>query len=705
MNRSPHTLRLFQTRERSNIALLLKRPAATSALFAFAYLLALEAMLLSVPLSAASTPLHLPALPRSDEPVTITAKAVGPPFPSVMWLHYQSVDPGNYVALSDEAFETNWHVVAMNDKGIHGDQSSQDGQFTVTLPSHLQKHRRLVRYWVNNSPAITRYADHHQEHSAYFVYDGVPDWHGAINPASAEPRIAKKQRFLGSALTRVPVYHLISKESWIEEATWRKGANRRRRHSDSSYFHTGTFVGEDRVYDHVKFRARGGVWRHAMGKNMWKINFPGNHPFQARDNYGRPYRAPWDKLNLGAGIQQGQYGLRGEHGLFDALSYRLFNLAGTFAPATHWIHLRIIDEEDESPENQYEGDFWGLYLAVENIDEAFLQHHQLSDGHLYKIEILRPFTRYVGTPFQRAPDIAHHFIRQLTRKPPSDQWWSSQVNLDQYYRYRSVVESVHHYDIGNGKNYFFYYDAGQSKWQTIPWDVDLTWGEHMYGSGRDPFRRAGILDQSQRLQDYLERLAEHRDLLFNPEQMNRLIREQAHWLYSADRSQSLVDADRAKWDYHPIMASRYVTRHQAGQGKFYFSNPSSRFDVIIRYLQGFVAKRSKWIDDNLLNKARFPGSPEIVMERPRNNFSFSSASHPESLLEWRLAAVTPPRPASGTPGKYETQIIHQEVAQGRFTLQAEDLAPQEIYRVRARLAAADGERSRWSPAIEFSLTP
>ena len=59
------------------------------------------------------------------------------------------------------------------------------------------------------------------EHHAYFVYDGLPDWYGAINPKSPVSSLSEKKRFPSSALSRVPVYHLISKQEWIEAATWR----------------------------------------------------------------------------------------------------------------------------------------------------------------------------------------------------------------------------------------------------------------------------------------------------------------------------------------------------------------------------------------------------------------------------------------------------------------------------------------------------
>src|SRR4029078_5902708 len=93
------------------------------------------------------------------------------------------------------------------------------------------------------------------------------------------------------------------------------------------------------------------------------------------------------KLNLGACIQQGDYLHRGEQGMFESVGFRLFNLAGVEAPKTHFVQLRIVEEaEENNATNQYVGDFWGLYLAVEQEDGRFLDEHGLPDGNLYKME-------------------------------------------------------------------------------------------------------------------------------------------------------------------------------------------------------------------------------------------------------------------------------------------------------------------------------
>ena len=254
---------------------------------------------------------HQPFAPHANESVTLTAQTKGPPFPNRLWLHYQIVDPGDYIAREDDEFQTRWERVPMLDSGLSGDLKAGDGLLTARLPASLQKHRRLVRYQVSHDKEVAPRTDNLSEHQAYFVYDGVPDWFGAINPDSPIRPISNRKRFPSSALTRVPVYHLISKKKWIESSTWTQPSNSFRSARSNFYRYTGTMVYDGKVYDHVRFRPRGGVWRHAMGKNMWKFNFRQSQPFQAIDNFKRPYQTTWDKLNLGACIQQGQYGMRG----------------------------------------------------------------------------------------------------------------------------------------------------------------------------------------------------------------------------------------------------------------------------------------------------------------------------------------------------------------------------------------------------------
>jgi hypothetical protein len=656
----------------------------------------------------AVTVTHSPSQPKAGELVTVTARFSRAEPTGELQLQYQPVDPGKYIALKDGAFEKRWETLPMQRDG--------NGTFAAQLPASLQQHRRLVRYRIRSvgeGRIVAPEASDAQPNYAYFVYDGVPPWQGAVNPNARDEKARTPVTFPSEALQRVPVYHLISSKAAVEKATWSQeddfGGNR------NQYRFTGTLVYDGVVYDHVGFRARGGGWRHAMGKNMWKFNFLPGHRFEARDFYGNPYRAKWDKLNLGACIQQGDYGMRGEQGMFEALGFRLFNLAGMEASRTHWVHFRIIDEADESPRNQYSGDFWGLYLAVENVDEHFLKEHDLPPGNLYKMEFAAK-TAFNGNPAVRDQSDVHDFMRRImVRGQTGGASLADAIDLDRYYAYRGILECIHHYDIDSGKNYFYYLNPQSGRWVSIPWDIDLSWGDRMFGGGQEPFYRSGLLSKTPYKQQYQERLAEIRDLLFNPEEAGKLIDEHAAMIWSRDGRPSLVDADRAKWDYNPVMVSGRVFPEKAGQGLFYFGNPRNTFGDMVKYMKSWVAKRSSWIDHRLLADYRPPPAPAI--EAPsRMNFQApelelrlrAGSSGAPRQCQWRLAEITDPsspgfQPAK--PWKYEIEASWQgkTASSEGARIPTKLLQPQHTYRIRVRWQETGQPWSRWSAPVQFTV--
>ena len=64
-------------------------------------------------------------------------------------------------------------------------------------------------------------------------------------------------------------------------------------------------------------------------------------------------------------------------------------------------------------------------------------------------------------------------------------------------------------------------------------------------------------------------MREIRDLLFNTDQMYPMIDETAAIINTPADGLSMVDADRALWDFNPILASRYVSDDRAVTGKYY----------------------------------------------------------------------------------------------------------------------------------------
>jgi lamin tail-like protein/CotH protein len=685
---------------------------------------------------------HTPKQPVSGEVVKITAKVTDPDGVANVILHTQLVNPGSYINITDAAYQTNWSNLTMHDDGLNGDEFAGDDIYTVEMAAGFQTHRRLVRYRITIVDAGARsvtvpYTDDPQPNFAYFVYDGVPAWQGAIEPGGA-PVIEYGTEVMNS----LPVYHLISKKSDVEANTWLE------KYGGREFKWRGTLVYDGEVYDHVHYRTRGGVWRYAMGKNMWKFDFNRGHYFQARDDYGKKYNMTWDKLNFSACIQQGSFGQRGEQGMFEALSFKMFNLAGVPAPKTNWLQFRIIDELYENGTGnaahppltysgtQFDGDFWGLYMTVEQMDGRFLDEHDLPDGNLYKMEATYGELNNQGpTAVTDSSDIK--YFKDTYESSPSSDWWGDHMDLRCYYGYYAIYQAVRHGDI-TYKNHFFYLNPELTTnewgtnylWQQLPWDVDLTWTTY-YGSTTpsDPFSRSGVLNHAVINLENKNRLREINDLLFHPEQMNTLIDELAAVIDKPEPALSMVDADRAMWDYHWVMGSgaypTYLSRpayEKAGQGKFYQEavdrGYSRTFEGMVQVMKDYVIERMGHMATLCYDWA-IPATPQISyiggLDYPENDLRFqtSAFSDPQgsgtfAALKWRIAEVTDDANPIYTPDEERNYEItptweSAEIAPfvGSIQIPADGIKVGHTYRVRCRMKDTTGRWSHWSNAIQF----
>lgn len=655
---------------------------------------------------------HAPEQPRAGQAVRITVRTSPEQLLGrSVSLEYQLVDPGRYLALASAAYTNQWVSVPMRAAASEDTTPSAGVTYSAELSGSLQQHRRLVRYRIRaGRELVAPGAADNQPNFAFFVYDGVPAWRGAIEPGSSEPARGKPVTFSAELMRSVQVYHFLADRRAVENTTWYEPTDVRDDSARHQYRYTGTLVVDGHVYDHVRFRARGGEWRHAMGKNMWKFDFPRGNHLQARDDFGRPYDAKWGKLNLGACIQQGNYQRRGEDGLFEAVTFRLFNLAGVPAPHTHYVHLRIIDDAEESPASQYEGDFWGLYLATEEIDQQFLEEHGLPDGNLYKWDFGAPKPEHLLPNGPKNGEDVRQFAMAL-RRPQPDEWWRENVDLPRYFSYRSILECVHHYDIAAGKNYFYYFNTPRRQWIVLPWDVDLTWKADMFGTGAEPFFRAGVLRRAAFQIEYENRLREIRDLLFNSEETGALIEEDAAVISDPGGGRSFVDADRAKWDFHPIHSSRYVEPRKTQPGLFYASAPTKDFRGMIQLMKDFIVQRGQWCDSVLLTDRGIPGRPRVQADGPLQDqakaLRFRAAGLAGSappMLQWRAAEVAS-RPSTKPvgPRSYEIQAVWEGSGAGTVEIPTSVLKPGHSYRVRARACDADGRCGHWSEPVSFQL--
>ncbi len=675
---------------------------------------------------------HTPAQPHSGDTVLITARVTDPDGVAAVTLEYQVVSPGAYIRFDMPQYATDWTAIPMNDEGAGADVVAGDQVYTAAIPASVQLHRHLVRYRlrvrdVPGAEVQVPYADDPGRNFAYFVHDGVPAWTGSVHPGAAGA--AGTPFTVGTnEMNRLPVYHLVALKDDVEAATWRD-----RSHGDQ-YFWTGTMVYDGRVYDHIRFRPRGGVWRYAMGKNMWKFDFNRGRDLEARDNWGKKYDTAWTKLNLGACIQQGDFLNRGEQGMFESVGFRLFQLAGVPAENTAYVQYRIVDEAAESkPNDQFSGDFWGIYLACEQPDGRFLSEHGLPDGNFYKMEggFGDPNNLSADGPVN-ASDLSA-FLNTYNGAAPVESWWRTNLNLKAYYDYQAVVQAIHHYDIADTKNYYYYRNPEDGRWTVVPWDLDLTWADNMYRSGQtggdEPFKSrvlSGFATASPRYpaisMEFRNRVREVRDLLWNTDEAYRLIDEHVRLLRGTNQF-SLLDADRSQWDYNPVMIDGSLTlSSKAGWGRFYQSGAGTKdfAGMVLKMKQyvGYRATNTAFSLDTMAREPNRPAKPGLTHTGPGafplNALRFTPGAYSGAgnlaSVKWRIAEITRPGHPAYAPDKplpYEIQPTWESAELGadalrEFTFPATDLRVGRLYRARVRYTDDAGRTSNWSDPVEFT---
>jgi hypothetical protein len=651
---------------------------------------------------------HAPAQPTSGQEVTVTAKVTDPDALASVTLQYQLVEPGDYFCRYlkfssngnpnlDPRYEdpAEWTSLTMTDDGTSGDEFANDDVFSVTLPSSLQQNRRLVRYRISASDATDNaitvpYSDDPQPNFAYFVYDGTPAWSGSIRPGDAPVT------YPGSLMSSVPTYTLLTTSAWTNDSQFG-------RYSGSEYLWPGSMVYDGRVYDHIQYRPRGGVHRYQYGKNFWKFDFNRGHRFQARDSYGKKYDTEWSKLNFSSIVQQVNFNHRGEQGLFESTGFKLFKLAGVEACHTHYTQFYVVDDAHAEGSTQYNSDYYGLYLAIEQMDGQYLEEHGLPDGNLYKIEGHNGDSNNQGANQVSDRSDVSTFISAYRNGTPTAQWWRENLDLEKYLSYRSIVEGIHHYDIAGGKNYFYFNNPDTNKFEVHPWDLDLTWANNMYGSGNHNFKTK-VAQNPAFNTDYQNRVRELMDLLYNNDEGARVIDEVVKDVWTPGQP-SLVGADRRLWDNNPNITS---------PDRYYDVAANKEFDGMINILKNYTVSRGSWMTSNLLtDRANIPATP--VISQTGNTLAFTSTNYSSpsnttfANMEWRISEISNPDTPTYDPTepyKFEIEAPFESgplpAFSSNYTFPLISARPGQTYRARVRHQDAAGRWSHWSAPAEFS---
>ena len=255
--------------------------------------------------------------------------------------------------------------------GNQGDFASEKDVYSALIPAN--ENRSLVRYRIiiedaKGARVRAPFIDDPSLNFAYFVYNGIPNYEGQA----------------GSSLESLPVYHLITRKSDYADCYAYNGGKQISQGTQARFYYNwqGAMVYDGVVYDNIKYRLRGANGRyHNRGKRSMRFRFNEGSFFQARDHNGKKHPKKWRTLTTGKGFDN-----RGTltYGLNEAVSMYLFNKIGVPGPRTHWVHWRVIDDEDEAPD-QWRGDFHGLNFVVETYDVRFMEAHGLEKGNLYKL--------------------------------------------------------------------------------------------------------------------------------------------------------------------------------------------------------------------------------------------------------------------------------------------------------------------------------
>jgi hypothetical protein len=687
---------------------------------------------------------HTPLQPAANVPVTITAKVTDPDGVGSVLLEYQAVNPGAYLRKTDAAFATTWTGAPMHDDGLNGDLLAADSIFTAVLPASVQTHRRLVRYRITASDSTGQsvrvpYADDEQPNFAYFVYNGVPAWAGADQPPGAATT------FPASLLATLPAYHLIANDTDVANSQWNSAY-------DTIRF-WGTLVYEGKVYDHILYHNKGSASTYVTGKNKWRFHFNNARDFEARDAWGRKYAQAWDTFAMDACASPWNPVFRGNCGFDEIISTRVYELAGLPAPHMHFLNFRVVDNAAEAPADQYSGDQWGLYMAIEDPDGSFLDERGLPDGNVYHIAGNGGDKTHQGATHPASTSDWDTF-RNNSGSGQTETWWRANLDVNAYYTFAAGNRITGNVDLREGWNHYFYHRGSDDRWVPIPWDLDMMYFPKTHWSGTIDQRNC-LLIAAINL-EYKNRCRELLDLLVGDGavtggQFGQLAEEYKNMIRPAGQTVGWDLLDRYMWNHHPRAAGGHA-------GAFYAPNPANDsriggawtrtyynadgitmanpadFLAWNRYLVGYSTNTRigsfavndgnqkgygyKYLEFDSIDGAE-PARPTISYIGsagfPANDLRFQSSAYADpqgagtfGAMQWRIGEIAAPGVAGYTAGDPYTYEITDVWNSGSLTpfnnqirVPTSIARPGHTYRARVRFRDNTNRWSRWSPAVQF----
>jgi hypothetical protein len=147
------------------------------------------------------------------------------------------------------------------------------------------------------------------------------------------------------------------------------------------------------------------------------------------------------------------------------------------------------------------GKSMGVYVNVERIDKAFLEHHFGTDwGLLFKVDeggpgadlryigadpalYRRGFELHAGHEAEAYPELLD-FIRAINAPSGSEAELRRNLDVEAFVKTTAVMLFAGAFDQYTGwgpHNYYLYRNPADQRWTYIPWDLDVGFADHAFG--------------------------------------------------------------------------------------------------------------------------------------------------------------------------------------------------------------------------------
>lgn len=168
----------------------------------------------------------------------------------------------------------------------------------------------------------------------------------------------------------------------------------------------------------------------------------------------------------------------------EQLAYQIYAACGVLAPTTRMVKVNV------------NGEFYGVYLQVEQPEKPFLKRVGLKGAVVYKANSQRrladasdlgeetSFRAHYEKETHKDEDYSdlQEFCHELAVTKDVPGFFAQRVDLDRYVNFLAGTALVQNWD-WYSKNHFLVHDvAGSEKWLVVPWDLDRTLGDHWMGS-------------------------------------------------------------------------------------------------------------------------------------------------------------------------------------------------------------------------------